>query len=85
MFVPIIIIYFLPKPLFWATITLFFGLRLIGALYPEWEPLEVHGANIIGTFLSLIMAFFVNQTRADFQAAYNNSMMAKGEFPPHMT
>ena len=65
----------------WVTIAVYLGLRTLDT--DEREYVNDSSIGGLGTFLSLVLAFFINQSRSDFQAAYTTSMTAKGEFPTH--
>jgi predicted membrane chloride channel (bestrophin family) len=80
--------YILRDALFWITISMFIGVRVLfryidgGTFWDADNDNPLGGSssiNTIGTFLSLILTFFINQARSDFASAYVNSMKAKGK------
>jgi hypothetical protein len=80
--------YILLDQLFWGTICVFIGVRLFDTYYVGEDESFFEAENVIpnsdsittiGTFLSLILTFFISQARSDYAASYSNSMTAKGK------
>jgi len=66
----------LDDPLFWITMAVFVGFRFVTGID---RIVESEGVKSISTFMSLILAFFINQSRQDYNASYKVSMQSKGK------